>query len=231
MPDPPLSLRVLVLEDDQALRERVLLPRLRDFGFAPSGAKTVEELFERIAARMPDIVVVDVGLPDGDGYTVTERLRSRSAELGIVMLTARGDTPDRVRGLSLGADAYLAKPVEIDLLAATLHTLARRLRGGPPAQGVWSLAEQGWSLVSPSGKDVALSKTERKLLARLAQSPGEVVDREELIAALTGNVHEFDPHRLESLIYRLRRKVERLTGQALPLAAVQREGYVLTSFA
>lgn len=225
-------LHVVVLEDDQMLRERVLLPRLADYGFKPVGMETAAQLFAAIALRVPDIVVLDVGLPDSDGYEVTRRLRLLHPGLGIVLLTARGETPDRVRGLSQGADAYLSKPVEMDLLAATLHSLARRMRGQlPSAVPGWHLEANGWNLVTPAGDSIALTKAERRFLARLTATAGEAVSRDELMAALSSNVHDFDPHRLETLVYRLRRKVEQGSGAPLPLAAVHGEGYVLTAFA
>jgi DNA-binding response OmpR family regulator len=228
------ALRVALLEDDLLLRDRVLVPRLRDFGFEVSGLETAAELFMHLKTQSADIVVLDVGLPDSDGFTVARQLRIESPSLGIVMLTGRGETPDRVRGLSEGADAYLSKPVEIELLAATLHSLARRLRGKTGQAGVargWHLDSDGWCLVSPSGSSVALTKSERRLGQCLMESAGRVVPRETLIAALTDNTYDFDPHRLDSMLHRLRRKVVDSCGEPLPLAAVHGEGYVLTTTA
>lgn len=232
--NPPLeafrALRVALLEDDAVLRDRILLPGLANFGFAMVGMETASELRDHMRAGAFDIVVLDVGLPDADGFTLARHLREESPGMGIVMLTGRGETCDRVRGLSQGADAYLAKPVEIDLLAATLHSLARRLRGATTsatAKG-WHLDENGWCLVSPGGGTVALTKTERRLVERLTVSRGQLVARDVLIAAMTSNVYDFDPHRLDSMIYRLRRKVADGCGEAFPLQAVHGEGYVLT---
>ncbi|MEN5368586.1 hypothetical protein [Luteimonas sp. TWI406] len=112
------------------------------------------------------------------------------------MLTARRDTPDRVRGLNEGADAYLAKPVEIDLLAATLHSLARRLHGDAPSPAPadgWRLADNGWRLVGSSGHGAALTKSERRMLQCPVEAEGETVARDRLIAAVSDNVHDFDP--------------------------------------
>lgn len=226
------ALRVALLEDDLLLRDRVLVPRLRDFGFEVSGLETAAELFLHLKTQSADIVVLDVGLPDSDGFTVARQLRMESPSLGIVMLTGRGETPDRVRGLSEGADAYLSKPVEIELLAATLHSLARRLRGRTEGAGTapgWRLDSDGWCLVSPSGSNVALTKSERRLCQCLMESVGRVVPREVLIATLTDNAYDFDPHRLDSMLHRLRRKVVDSCGEPLPLAAVHGEGYVLTA--
>ncbi|UNK43495.1 response regulator transcription factor [Luteimonas sp. S4-F44] len=227
-----MTLTIALLEDDDMLRERILLPRLADFGFLIDGMASAAELELRLLRGVPDIVVLDVGLPDASGYDVARSLRMRHPRMGIVMLTARRDTPDRVRGLNEGADAYLAKPVEIDLLAATLHSLARRLHGDAPspvATDGWRLADNGWRLIGPSGHGAALTKSERRMLQCLVDAEGETVARDRLIAAVSDNVHDFDPHRLDTLIYRLRRKVAEACGDVLPLSAVHGEGYVLTS--
>lgn len=227
--DAESALRIALLEDDAALRDRILMPGLANYGFAVSGMETAAQLHAHLRAHSVDIVVLDVGLPDQDGFVVAREVRAAFPGIGIVMLTGRGETPDRVRGLSEGADAYLAKPVEIELFAATLHSLARRLRGvpGSPAIRRWHLDTNGWCLVSPSGRTVALSKTERRVVDRLTTIPGQLVTRDEMIAALTDNVFDFDPHRLDSLISRLRRKVADTCGEPLPLVAVHGEGYVL----
>ncbi len=231
--------RVALLEDDALLRERVLLPGLANFGFAVAGMETAAALHLHMARAHYDIVVLDVGLPDADGFLLARELRQAHSELGIVMLTGRGATPDRVRGLSHGADAYLAKPVEVELLAATLHSLARRLGGGasvaaaPSAERTvaphWRLDAGGWCLRSPAGGTVALTRTERRVVERLTSAPGQLVTRAQLVEVLTDNVYDFDPHRLDSLIYRLRRKVADTCGEPLPLNAVHGEGYVLAA--
>lgn len=231
--EPAAPLTLALLEDDAVLRERVLVPGLKDFGFEVSGHETAASLFAHLLAQSIDIAIVDVGLPDQDGFSVARELRQHYPALGIVMLTGRGETPDRVRGLSEGADAYLAKPVEIELLAATLHSLARRLRNSSerakPSVSGWRLDTDGWCLLSPSGAVVALTKSERSLFTCLVATPGKLVPRESLIAALTRNVYDFDSHRLDSMIHRLRRKVSDACGEPLPLSAVHGEGYVLTT--
>jgi DNA-binding response OmpR family regulator len=155
------------------------------------------------------------------------------AGVGIVMLTARSETTDRIRGLSEGADAYLSKPVDIDLLAATLYSLARRLQvqssPAPASSHQWQLDSDGWCLLSPTGGIVALTQTESRLLSPLLRASNKVVPRETLISALTTNIHGYDPHRLDSLVHRIRKKVLRVLGIPLPLNAVPGQGYVLVS--
>jgi DNA-binding response OmpR family regulator len=222
--------RIALLEDDLLLRDRILVPKLERYGFSIDPFGTAAELYASLPQQTYDIVVLDIGLPDEDGFSVTRRLRSAQPELGIVMLTGRGEAPDHIRGLTEGADAYLTKPVDIEVLTATLHSLARRLQSiapGAAMPGGWQLDTHGWCLLSPGGQLIALTKTERRLVARLMEAPGQVVPREALIAALTSNIYDFDPHRIDSLVHRLRRKVSERTGESLPLVAVHGEGYVM----
>ena len=226
-----VPMHVLLLEDDALLRDHVLTPRLQQFGFDVTAIGHPAALERQLSRRRPDIVLLVVGLPDRDGFEVIRQLRAEKGDIGIVMLTGRGRKTDRVRGLSEGADAYLAKPVDMDILAATLYSLARRLRiasGAVPTPGKgWRLGANGWCLFSPSGGTAALTKTESLLLARFMKTPNEVISRDELIALFTTDVFDFDPHRLDSLIHRLRKKVLTVIGEPLPLNAVHREGYVL----
>jgi DNA-binding response OmpR family regulator len=136
-----------------------------------------------------------------------------------------------VQGLQAGADAYLCKPVNMKEVVATLLNLARRIAASseqPAAQATWRLDASAWRIFSPRGVEVAMSSAERKVITKLAESIGVPVAREELIACLTGDVHNFDPHRLDLLIYRLRKKCMRLAEEDLPLKAVRGTGYVLS---
>jgi DNA-binding response OmpR family regulator len=227
---PAESLRLLLIEDDALLRDRVLTPRLTQFGFEVMAIGHVAQMTQAIERRKPDIVLLDIGLPERDGFEIARTLRTQFADIGIVMLTGRSETTDRVRGLSEGADAYLSKPVEIDVLVATLHSVARRLRPSMPhaaVAGTWKLDSDDWLLIAPSGGRVILSKTERRLLEELMKQPNQVVVRDTLIGAITDDVVAFDPHRLDSLIHRLRRKVLAAVGEPLPLNAVHGQGYLL----
>jgi DNA-binding response OmpR family regulator len=220
-------LRVLMLEDDELLRDHVLVPQLQRFGFEITAVGTATELDSYMQIKRPDILILDVGLPDADGFELACKLRAQMSDVGIVMLTGRNTTADRVRGLSEGADAYLSKPVDTDLLGATLYSVARRLCASHAQnQHQWRLDADDWCLLSPSGGMVALTKTEGRLLSKLLEKHNRSVSRDELIRALTPNIYDFDPHRLDSLIHRLRKKVQRVLGVPLPLSAVHGEGYV-----
>ncbi|NUS60335.1 MAG: response regulator transcription factor [Lysobacter sp.] len=225
------ALRLLLLEDDAALREDILVPGLAEYGFAVAGVATAAALYESLRAQAPDIVVLDVGLPDADGFSVAQAVRALMPNIGIILLTGHGATAEQVRGLSQGADAYLVKPAQIELLAATVHSLARRLRGVPAAPATqpqkWQFDAGDWCLIAPAGHTIPLTKTEHRVMARLASTLGQLVTREQLVAAVADDVHDFDPHRIESLIHRLRRKVLAHCGEPLPLKAIHGKGYVL----
>jgi DNA-binding response OmpR family regulator len=202
---------------------------LADYGFSVVGVDTAAALYETLRGRAFDIVVLDVGLPDADGFSVAQAVRALLPGTGIIMMTGRGDTADQVRGLSQGADAYLVKPAQVELLAATMHSLLRRLSGTlmPKPSARWQFDGDEWCMVSPGGRTVLLTKTEQRVVARLAASLGQPVTREQLIAAVADDVHEFDPHRVEMVIHRLRRKVLTKCGESLPLNSVHGKGYVL----
>lgn len=223
------DLRIAVVEDDDTLRDDVLVPRMRAYGFALVPMRTAAELNASLLQAPPQIVVLDVGLPDADGFTLARSLRERWPAMGIVMLTGRGETEDRIRGLTEGADAYLSKPIDLGLLAATLHSVARRVQPSRIAAHVpsWRLDSEGWCLVSPTNASIALSKTERRLLRPLMARQGRMMTREAIIAQLAPDAHDFDPHRLDSLIHRLRRKVMKTSGETFPLICVHGEGYVV----
>jgi len=226
---PATDLRILLLEDDAELRERILLPGLAEHGFVVLGVATASALYQSLKTDPPDIVVLDLHLPDADGFSVAQAVRALLPQIGIIVLTGYGGLDDQLRGLSQGADAYLVKPTRVELLAANIRSLARRLRGRalPVATARWQFDAHPWGMVSPSGRTVPLSRTEQRLVARLAAVLGQLVSREQLIAAVTDDVHDYDPHRIESLVHRLRRKVVGQCGEALPLTAVHGKGYVL----
>jgi len=227
------NLHIAVLEDDEDLREQILLPALRDYGFAVTGAGSAAELYRHMISQQFDIVVLDLGLPDEDGLSVAKYLRSVSS-VGLVMLTGSREKQDRIRALQESVDAFLGKPVDVDILAATLHSLARRLhapaadaaREEAKSQPGWHLEASGWRLIAPNESIVALTAPEHCVLTMLMAHIGEPVPRESLIQALTTDIYDFDPHRLEMMIHRLRRKAQDQTGNALPLLTARGTGYL-----
>ncbi len=229
MTESSTPIRVALVEDDKELREAVLKPGLLDYGFDVVAVGSAGGLYRSMLTHRFDIVVLDVGLPDECGFDVAKQLRA-SGPIGIIMLTGQASDSAQIHGLGVGADVYLAKPIEIGVLTATINSLARRLQMTPQVGSAhWTLASADWQLVSPEGEGVELTSNERLVLKRLFVAAGEVVSREELVAGLGEDDWAFDPHRLEMLIHRLRRKVEQTTGDVLPLRAVRGRGYVLAT--
>lgn len=227
--------RVAVIEDDAELRDRILVPGLRTFGFDAIGLDSAEALYRHIIGNRLELVILDVGLPDADGFSAARHLRTvMGMNVGIMMLTGRVAGADMVQGFGNGADLYLPKPFEIEVVAASLHSLLRRMKAmvtsdqeAVSGQREWRVESDGWCLRASNGKRVALTNAERCVIRLLGAAPGEAVARETLIAALTDDVETFDPHRLEMLIHRLRRKAEAQAGEPLPLRSARGAGYAL----
>ena len=225
---PPLSVALLCSDRQQ----QTLLPALLDSGFQAHPVATALELYRWMASRQFDVALLDADLPDEAGFEVAQHLHA-TTDIGIVMLTS--PPQDAIRALHSGADFYLAKPVETCLLTAMLQNFSKRLaRLSAAAQAAerlhpmpWRLGAGGWQLVSPLGGIVALAAAERSLIQALLREGGQVVSRRLLIEAVAHNANDFDPHRLEMIIHRLRRKVAAQTGELLPLRTVRAKGYRL----
>jgi DNA-binding response OmpR family regulator len=226
--------RVAVVEDEDELRD-LLVDDLKAKGFVVTGVPSAESLYRHMSVQPVDVVVLDIGLPGESGLGVAAHLRQLSS-VGIIVLTARGEAKTMARALAEGADLFLSKPVDFDVLAAGIANLHRRLHAPVLAEAgagvrkhlqAWKLIEGGWTLQSPSGQTLALQEAERAFLQLLFAHPGKPVARETLIAALTDQPQEFDPHRLEVLLHRLRTRLKTRTELALPVRAVRGSGYLL----
>jgi two-component system, OmpR family, response regulator PhoP len=219
-----LPIRVAVCEDDEDLRD-ILLQGLGDQGLRVFGVPSAETLGTFLASAVVDILLLDIGLPGEDGYSVARRLHRDHPSLGIIMITARGGVDDRVRGLAGGADLYFVKPVELAELVAAIRSLHRRLV--PAAASVapgaeWQLDRIHSTLCSPGGARVPLVESERRLLAELAANPGGTLDKARLLASLGWD----SKHRVEALISRLRKKVALASpAEILPIRARHGDGY------
>ncbi|QWP75313.1 response regulator transcription factor [Lysobacter sp. K5869] len=219
-----------VVEDDSVFREEVLLPVLNQSGFAAVGMPRALDLYRAMTLQAYDLVLLDIHLPDEDGFSIASHLRRLSPRVGIVMLTGYASSEDRMRGLRAGADAYLPKPADMEEVVATLRNLSRWVVNDTepaPPRMKWRLDERGWSILTPRGREVEMSLAERQVMAVLAATPGVPVQRETLIAKLVRNAYDFDPHRLEMLVHRLRKKCQQSTEEELPLRSVRGIGYVL----
>ena len=200
---------VLVVEDDHRLRS-LILRGLREAGFRADGVVQASELLERLPHVNPDVLVIDIGLPDADGRDLCQSLRAQGFNAPIMFLTARDAVPDRLTGFAAGGDDYLTKPFNFAELVARLKALVRR-------GGTEQVAEVGALRLDPArhditcgGESVELTPTEFRILARMAARPGDTVRRRELVQAAWPDgaiVHE---NTLDVYIAGIRRKLETL---------------------
>lgn len=228
------QLQICIVEDEVDLREE-LVDTLLESGYGVRGFSESRDLYVSLLAAPCDIVILDIGLPGEDGFSIAERLH-KLGTMGIIMLSARVDSRDRVQALRGGADIYLTKPVDLHELLAVISSLSRRLAAPltqpaalEEAPSVWSLSADGWTLLDPIGFSLSLTSQERAFLQCLWKNLGQAVRREDLVEALGGDPYEYDYHRLDTLVSRLRRKVADV-GLTLPVRAVRGIGYVVTPF-
>lgn len=225
-------IRIAVVEDNLDLLDEIVFHLSRQ-GHQVVGLCNSIELNRHLAIEQLDVVVLDVGLPGEDGLSIAGRLRLTHPQMGIAMLTARGQLEDRLAGLSSGADIYLVKPVDMRELAAVIESLYRRVhrevRPAEPPGGGWQLDCHTLELLSPTQVSVMLTPTEFNLVRELAKVSPETVTRVRLAAAMGHAELDFDFRRLETALSRLRKKIEHRTGEASPLRNARNVGYVFAA--
>lgn len=201
-------MRLLLVEDDAPLAA-ALTQALREQGFAVNHVSQGEEALRAATDDPPDLLVLDLGLPDMDGLDALRRLRRAGSRLPVLLLTARDAVADKVAGLDLGADDYLPKPFEMRELVARIRALGRRLGEAPSSVvEVGDLRLDTASLqVHCGGEPVALSRREYMLLKALADHPGRVLTREALEGKLYAWGEEIASNAIEVHIHHLRRKL------------------------
>lgn len=203
------GLKILVIDDERAIR-RYLRTSLAVHGHEVVEAATGQEGLDLVLARRPDLVVLDLGLPDIDGVEVTRRLREWSAT-PIIILSVRDREDDKVAALDAGADDYLTKPFGIGELLARIR-VAMRHTTQPISEPVIEVGELvidlGRREVMREGERVALTPTEYDLLRVLAQNLGKVLTHTQLLRQVWGSAYEEESHLLRVNISNLRRKIE-----------------------
>ncbi len=194
--------------DDDAALSGLLAEYFERFGHNLVAATTASEGRRMLIAMHPDLLILDVMLPDADGMELCRSIRSES-DIPIVMLTARGDLPDRVLGLELGADDYIPKPFEPRELVARVETLMRRARETPSRSQRFDglVLETETRRVTLNDSEVPLTSTEFELLRILMESRGRVLSRDALLLRLRGIDSEVYDRSVDMLVSRLRKKL------------------------
>jgi two-component system OmpR family response regulator len=223
---------VLVVDDEEYIRDLVATA-LRLAGFGARAVATARHALATIASDRPDLVVLDIGMPDLDGYEVCRRLRRAGDLTPVVFLTARDAVDDRLTGFAHGGDDYLTKPFSLEELVARVQAVLRRSFGDQAERpdrrvryGDLELDDAGLR-VTRAGRPLQLSPTELKLLRYLLANREQVVSRAQIVSAVWDDDVEPESGIVENYISYLRRKVD--DGQAPLLHTVRGFGYVLRS--
>jgi len=224
-PLPALQV-VGVCEDDDELRD-VLRRALSGDGFTVRTTASGREAVDAFAADAPDVLVLDIGLPDADGRDVCQALRARGVAAPVLFLTARDALTDRLSGFHAGGDDFLTKPFALAELLVRVHALLRR-RGEPPPPRVGGelRLDPAAHAVALGDTRVALTPTEFRLLAALVSRPGEVVRRTTLVAAAWPEGAIVHDNTLDAYLTRLRRKL-REVGAPGAIHTARGVGYAL----
>ena len=176
-------MKIFLIEDDLAIG-RALLSVLQDEGHAVVWVRMAAEVRARLAGEHFDAMLLDLGLPDGDGMALLRELRRDGLSLPVLVITSRDSLDDRLKGFNAGADDYLIKPFDIPELLVRLKAIVRRVHGAEPAAQVWRIGDltldEARMLVTRGGVAVPLSRTEFALLAALVSEPDRVLTRSEL---------------------------------------------------
>jgi two-component system OmpR family response regulator len=231
-PEPEAGDLILLVDDDPEIR-RLIGNFLVQHGFRTAGAANGAEMDREIAAERPALIVLDLMLPGEDGLAICRRL-SAAGRIPVIMLSALGEETDRIVGLEIGADDYLAKPCSPRELLARVRAVLRRGEGAGPA-GAPAYQFAGWQLDpgrrelrSPGGVVVSLSSGEFGLLTAFLRSPSRVLSRDQLLDHARGPDADSFDRAIDVQVSRLRRKLADHGGADL-IVTVRNEGYMFAA--
>jgi two-component system OmpR family response regulator len=221
------SARLLVVDDEPTILE-LLSGSLRLAGFEVVTAASGVEAVRAAASSRPDLVLLDVMMPEGDGFEALRRIRSGGSEVPVIFLTARDEVPDRVRGFSMGGDDYVTKPFSLEELLGRIRAVLKRTRQDSRSSGLrvagLELDEDAHE-VKRDGALVSLTPTEYRLLRFLMVNAGRAVSKGEILDHVWGHGPDRDGNVIEPCVSYLRRKVDQ--GEPRLIHTVRGFGYIL----
>ncbi|AGN77367.1 response regulator [Pseudomonas sp. GD03651] len=232
-----MSTTLLVVDDDDEIRE-LLCDYLTDAGYNVLAAAEGEQMREQLARHKVDLVVLDLMLPGEDGLSLCRQLQATRG-LAVIMLSAKGSTLDRIIGLEVGADDYLAKPFEPRELIARIKAVLRRpQRLDPPADEPAVVDAQQFAgfrlehvkrlLTRPDGETLTLPRSDYRVLRELLDANNRVVSRDQLTRSAFGRDHLPDDRSVDMCVSRLRQQLRRAPAGAAQILTIRNEGYLLS---
>ncbi|MCS6856557.1 MAG: response regulator transcription factor [Sandaracinaceae bacterium] len=222
--------RILIVEDDPALAMG-LVDALEFEGFSVIHAKTGQEGLHHAFKSRPDAIILDLMLPDTNGYLVCERIRSQNPLVPIIMLTARGQESDKIRGLDAGADDYITKPFSIGELIARMRAIFRRVERGNKSETPFQI---GQAVIDPTSQTVTIGRRklplsfyETQVLKYLHERAGQAVSRDEILERVWGITSSTHNRTVDNCIVKLRKKIEPRSEKPKHILTVYGIGYKL----
>ncbi len=232
-----MSTTLLVVDDDDEIRE-LLCDYLTDAGYTVLAAADGEQMREQLARHKVELVVLDLMLPGEDGLSLCRQLQATQG-LAVIMLSAKGSTLDRIIGLEVGADDYLAKPFEPRELIARIKAVLRRpQRLDTPAEEPAVVDAQSFAgfrlehvkrlLTRPDGETLTLPRSDYRVLRELLEANNRVVSRDQLTRSAFGRDHLPDDRSVDMCVSRLRQHLRRASTSAAQILTIRNEGYLLS---
>lgn len=231
--------RILIIEDEPHLREATL-SYLATEQMQVHGVESLSQANEWSRTNSFDILVLDLSLPDGDGLSWLQQTMAVHQGKGVIIMTARGQTDQRLLGLRAGADVYLVKPLPMEELTLHIKKLFTRISVSPAEadpsptstisglEPVWQLNTKTWHLIAPNGKKLLLRHAEKTLLQALLSPAGEVLSKEKIIQGQTAKPDSYDYRRIETLMRRMRVRCKEALGTQLPIQTIYGKGLAFT---
>jgi DNA-binding response OmpR family regulator len=218
-------MRILLAEDDEVLSDGIS-KALRHIGYTVDHVASGQDADVALATAPFDLAILDLGLPQMEGFEVLKRVRSAGKRLPVLIVTARDGLEDRVSGLDLGADDYMTKPFDLPELEARVRALIRRSHFGAESEIVYGPVKMDTASrsITISDEPVEFSSRELAVFELLLQRPGRVVSKEQLLEHMYGFEEEVSQNAIEVLIHRLRKKIE---PYGLAVRTIRGLGYVL----
>ena len=204
-----VNAKILVVEDDKGISD-FIIPELEHEGFTVTLAETGRQALEKFESEKPDLILLDIMLPELNGLEVLRRIRA-SSNVPIILETARGETIDKITGLNSGADDYISKPFEIEELLARINALFRRINSMKPAESKPSLRNLTLNIdrmsCSIDDTEILLSKTEFLMLKCFLENQGKVLSRSDIIDSIWGKGHFIDENTVDVYVGYIRSKI------------------------
>jgi two-component system catabolic regulation response regulator CreB len=221
--------RILVVEDEPAIADTIVYALATD-GFEPDWCGTGADALKAVRQRGPSLAILDIGLPDTSGFDLFRQLRELDPALPAIFLTARSSEVDRVVGLELGADDYMAKPFSPRELVARVRSVLRRTQraaaSSPATAGVFSIDDEKKS-IRFRGRPLELSRTEYRLLKVLVERPGRVFSRDELMERAWDDPAAAFDRTVDAHVKALRAKLREVDATVDPISTHRGMGYSL----